>query len=50
LVFEEQADPATGAPRLVMTEQDGQFSDDEVERIYADALARWMHPHEPPDT
>ena len=48
VVFEESIDPATGLPRLVVTHVDGEFSDDEMERLYADALAKWMHPIEPP--
>ena len=44
VVIEEQADPATGAPRLVVKHRDGESSEDEMQRIYADALAMWMHP------
>jgi hypothetical protein len=48
VVFEESVDPATGAPRLVVTHIDGEFGDDEMEHLYAEALAKWMHPNEPP--
>jgi hypothetical protein len=47
VVFEERGD-ADGA-RLVVTHMEGEFSDDEIERIYADALAKWMHAIETPD-
>ena len=48
VVIEEQADPATGTPRLVVTHREGEFSEDEMQRIYADALAKWLYPNEPP--
>jgi hypothetical protein len=48
IVFEERIDATTGTRRLVATQMDGEFSADEMQRAYADALAKWLHPNEPP--
>ena len=33
---------STRRPCLVVTHVDGEFSDDEMERLYVDALAKWI--------
>ena len=48
IVFEEQLD-ATGSPQFVVTEVDGEFSNDEMYDACGDALVKWLHPNEPPD-
>jgi hypothetical protein len=44
IVFEEQRDRRTERWLLVATHVDGGFTPEEIERIYADALSKWMHP------
>jgi hypothetical protein len=48
IVFEETLD-ATGTPQLVVTHVDGEFSSDEMNDAYGEALAKWLHPNEPPE-
>jgi hypothetical protein len=48
VVFEEETEPSIGTPRLVIAVLEGEFTAYEFERIYAEALAKWMHPNEPP--
>ena len=48
IVFEEKLD-AGGTPHLVVTHLDGEFSTEEMDDLKADALAKWLHPNQPPD-
>jgi hypothetical protein len=48
VVIEEREGALTGRSELVIVAVDGSFSDAEVQEIYADAMAAWLHPFEPP--
>jgi hypothetical protein len=47
IVFEERLD-ASGTSLLVVTHLEGEFSSEELDNAYGDALAKWLHPNEPP--
>ena len=49
LVIEERDDALTGRSELVIVAIEGEFSEAEVTEIYADAMAAWLHPIDPPN-